>query len=308
MIRVTDNDSVGRYLEEIANHPPLSAEEEIETVRKAQAGDEKAREKMILHNLRFVISIAKKYQGRGMPLMDLINEGNKGLIKSVDRFDVTRGFKFISYAVWWIKQSITSAFDNHARTVRLPGNVYDLSRKIHNASEDFVLDHGYKPTHAELSEILGIPEDRVKQIQGKVASYDLYLEDELKGSSYSEPNQLKDLLVAENDDVDEVLMKEDLRSVIKEALETLNDKERIVLTRFYGLDGQQPQTLADIGDELNLTRERVRQIRDKAILGKLRHPSRSKKLRRFYNGVPDPAEKPFVPRSTLKKDDTLVLV
>ncbi len=268
--------SLDKYLQEISKYDLISVEEEVELARRIKKGDKEAMEKLIRANLRFVVSVAKQYQNQGLSLPDLINEGNLGLIKAAEKFDETRGFKFISYAVWWIRQSIMQAINEQSRIVRLPLNQVSSLTKYKKAIQDFEQKYHRKPTEEELAELLETTEEKIKKTasaSGKAISVDApFVEDE--------DNTLLDVLVNEDaEKADDKLMKESLRIEIERALATLTERERDIIKLSFGI-GTEPISLEEIGERYGLTRERVRQIREKA-LKKLRNTSRSKILKAF---------------------------
>ena len=251
-------------------------EEEVELARRIKKGDKEAMEKLIRANLRFVVSVAKQYQNQGLSLPDLINEGNLGLIKAAEKFDETRGFKFISYAVWWIRQSIMQAINEQSRIVRLPLNQVSSLTKYRKAIQEFEQKHRRKPTQKELAEILETTEEKIKKTvsaSGKAISMDApFVEDE--------DNSLIDILPNEDSPkADEDLMKESLRVEIERALSTLTEREREIIKLSFGISTE-PISLEEIGERYGLTRERVRQIREKA-LKKMRNTNRSKILKAY---------------------------
>jgi RNA polymerase primary sigma factor len=270
--------SLEKYLQDVSRQKMITAEEEVELARKIKQGDQKALEKLVTANLRFVVSVAKQYQGQGLTLSDLINEGNLGLIKAAEKFDETRGFKFISYAVWWIRQSILQAIAEQARIVRLPLNQVGSVNKIKKTISQLEQEFERPPSAAELAEALDIPEDKVKdyiKISGKHVSVDAPVVED-------EDFTLLDMISNNNTpNTDSKLMYESLCDEINHSLSTLSEREREIIIRFYGLNGMDyPQTLEEIADEMSLTRERVRQLREKAIK-RLRTTSRSKLLRKY---------------------------
>ncbi|CUU05741.1 RNA polymerase primary sigma factor [Candidatus Thermokryptus mobilis] len=283
MVRITktitnrESISIDKYLQEIGKYELLTPEEEIELARRAKQGDEKALERLIQANLRFVVSVAKQYQNQGLPLGDLINEGNLGLIKAAKRFDETRGFKFISYAVWWIRQSILQALAEQSRIVRLPLNRVGALNKIGKKLSQLEQEFEREPSTNELAEELDMSVYEVAdtlKISGKHISMDAPF---VQG----EDNKLLDIMPNENDPMpDHELMRESLRKEIEEALSTLDQREREVVKLYFGIGYEHPLTLEEIGEKFKLTRERVRQIKEKAIR-KLRHHSRSKALRAY---------------------------
>jgi len=283
MVRITktitnrESISIDKYLQEIGKYELLTPEEEIELARRSKQGDEKALERLIQANLRFVVSVAKQYQNQGLPLGDLINEGNLGLIKAAKRFDETRGFKFISYAVWWIRQSILQALAEQSRIVRLPLNRVGALNKIGKKLSQLEQEFEREPSTNELAEELDMSVYEVAdtlKISGKHISMDAPF---VQG----EDNKLLDIMPNENDPMpDHRLMYESLKKDIEEALNTLDPREREVVKLYFGIGYDHPLTLEEIGEKFKLTRERVRQIKEKAIR-KLRHHSRSKALRAY---------------------------
>ncbi|MBX7150741.1 RNA polymerase sigma factor RpoD/SigA [bacterium] len=272
-----NNDLIDKYLQEIGDVPLLTPEEEIELAKEVKRGDEIALEKLTKANLRFVVSVAKQYQNQGLSLNDLINEGNIGLIKAAKRFDVTRGFKFISYAVWWIRQSILQALAEQSRVVRLPLNKIGTLSKIGKIFSDLEQEFEREPSSEEIADQLDISAYEVSstlQMSGRHISVDEPLHD-------SENNTLIDII--ENDQQeppDQELLTESLRIEINRALQTLTAREAEVVRLYFGLETDHPLTLEEIGERFNLTRERVRQIKEKAIR-RLRHTSRSSVLRHY---------------------------
>ncbi len=256
-----ENASLDKYLQEIGKEDLLSLDEEVELAQKIHKGDRKALEKLTRSNLRFVVSVAKQYQNQGLSLPDLINEGNVGLIKAAEKFDETRGFKFISYAVWWIRQSILQAIAEQSRIVRLPLNQVGSVNKINKMLNKFEQENERRPSVSEISESTNLPEDKIDdalRANGKHLSVDAPFVD-------GEDNSLLDVLV--NDDspmADNTLVLESLRSEINAALKCLNERERNIIEAFYGIN-QLEMTMEEIGIKYGLTRERVRQIKDKAI-------------------------------------------
>ena len=268
--------SLDKYLQEIGKVDLITADEEVELAQKIKAGDQRALEKLTKANLRFVVSVAKQYQNQGLSLPDLINEGNLGLIKAAEKFDETRGFKFISYAVWWIRQSILQALAEQSRIVRLPLNQVGSLNKINKAFSRFEQENERRPSPEELAEELDIPIDKIAdtiKISGRHISVDAPFVE-------GEDNSLLDVLV--NDDspiADRALMSESLLTEISRALETLSERERDIIRMFFGI-GCQEMTLEEIGDKFGLTRERVRQIKEKAIR-RLRTNSKNKLLKGY---------------------------
>ena len=255
--------SLDKYLQEIGRVDLITAQEEVELAQRIKAGDEVALEKLVKANLRFVVSVSKQYQNQGLTLPDLINEGNLGLIKAAQRFDETRGFKFISYAVWWIRQSILQALAEQSRIVRLPLNKIGSINKINKAFSSLEQTYGRPPTVQEIAEELEITENEVKQSMenaGRHLSMDAPLKDE-DGSS----NMYEVMESNSNPKPDRELMNESLRKEIERSLTTLTVREADVVRLYFGLSGAHPMTLEEIGERFDLTRERVRQIKEKAI-------------------------------------------
>lgn len=270
--------SLEKYLHEISREGLITAEEEVELAKKIKAGDDAALDKMVRANLRFVVSVSKQYQNQGLSLPDLINEGNLGLIKAAQRFDETRGFKFISYAVWWIRQSILQAIAEQSRIVRLPLNQVGALNKMNKTFSRLEQNYEREPTIEEIAKELGVPEDKLSDVQ-KVSGRHVSMDAPLPNA---EENSLADLLVNKDAPLaDFSLISESLRREIERSLSTLTDRERDVVRLFFGL-GEHPHglTLEEIGAKFDLTRERVRQIKEKAIR-RLRHNSRSKLLKTY---------------------------
>jgi RNA polymerase primary sigma factor len=278
--RYRDEDrSLDLYLREIGETPLINASEEVELAKRIRRGDQKALEKLTKANLRFVVSVAKQYQNQGLSLADLINEGNIGLIKAAKRFDETRGFKFISYAVWWIRQAILQALAEQSRIVRLPLNRVGTLHKIGKVSSSLQQDLGREPSPNEIAEELSLTEGEVSDTL-KISNSHLSLDAPF---SASEDNSLIDILEDEmQPSPDESLLSESLRVEIEKALDTLTPREAEVINLYFGLNHEKPLTLEEIGARFSLTRERVRQIKEKAIR-RLRHASRSKALRAYLN-------------------------
>lgn len=268
--------SLDRYLQEIGHEDMVSAEEEAELARKIKKGDRNALERLTKANLRFVVSVAKQYQNQGLSLPDLINEGNMGLIKAAEKFDETRGFKFISYAVWWIRQSILQAIAEHSRIVRLPLNQVGSVNKVNKALSQFEQEHERKPSIDEIADKTDMPEDKVldvMKINKREISVDAPFADD-EGNTYLDilPN-------TSTPNTDNELLIQSLRDEIATALKSLNERERNVIEAFFGIN-QAEQTLEEIGNKYGLTRERVRQIREKAIR-KLRQNTKNKILKAY---------------------------
>ena len=268
--------SLDQYLQEIGREELISVEEEVELAQRIRKGDQAALEKLTRANLRFVVSVAKQYQNQGLSLPDLINEGNLGLIKAAEKFDETRGFKFISYAVWWIRQSILQALAEQSRIVRLPLNQVGSLNKINKALQKFEQDNERLPSPDELADILEIPRDKIAdtlRVSGRHVSVDAPFVD-------GEDNNLLDVLVnSDSPNADRGLVNESLNKEIERALSTLTERERDIVKDFFGI-GTQEMTLEEIGEKFGLTRERVRQIKEKAIR-RLRHSNRSKLLKSY---------------------------
>ncbi len=276
-----ESQSIERYLQEIGKVELLTAEEEVDLARRIKQGDEKALEKLVNANLRFVVSVAKQYQNRNLSLNDLINEGNLGLVKAAQRFDETKGFKFISYAVWWIRQSIIQALAEQSRLVRLPLNKIGSLTKIHKEFARLEQEFQREPTAAELAIALDLRVEDVKStlsVGSKHTSLDAPF---VEGESSSLLDVIPNGKVGSTDrDLD---YKESLSIELQRALSTLTERQRGVIMLFYGIDVKHPMTLEDIGEHFGLTRERVRQIKDKAI-HKLRTAARSKALKAYLGG------------------------
>ena len=268
--------SLDKYLQEIGREELVSPEEEVELAQRIQKGDKAALEKLTKANLRFVVSVAKQYQNQGLSLPDLINEGNLGLIKAAEKFDETRGFKFISYAVWWIRQSILQALAEQSRIVRLPLNQVGALNKINKALSKFEQENERQPSSEELSEMIDVSKEKISdtlRVSGRHVSVDAPFVE-------GEDNSLLDVLP--NDDspmADRGLVNESLNTEIERALSTLSSREREIIKSFFGI-GCQEMTLEEIGERFGLTRERVRQIKEKAIR-RLKSPSRSKLLKGY---------------------------
>lgn len=268
--------SLDKYLQEIGREELITVEEEVELAQRIKQGDERALEKLTRANLRFVVSVAKQYQNQGLSLPDLINEGNLGLIKAAEKFDETRGFKFISYAVWWIRQSILQALAEQSRIVRLPLNQVGSLNKINKAFNKFEQENERKPSAEELADQLDLPADKVAdtlRVSGRHISVDAPFVE-------GEDNNLLDVLVnSDSPNADRQLINESLSREIERALSTLTERESDIVKLFFGI-GCQEMTLEEIGERFGLTRERVRQIKEKAIR-RLRHNSRSKLLKSY---------------------------
>ncbi len=271
-----ESESLEKYLQEIGKEELLTSDEEVDLAQRIRKGDRKALDRLTKANLRFVVSVAKQYQNQGLSLPDLINEGNLGLIKAAEKFDETRGFKFISYAVWWIRQSILQAIAEQSRIVRLPLNQVSSVNKINRMLNKFEQENERRPSVDEISEETELPEDKVDEallINARHVSVDAPFVD-------GEDNSLLDVLV--NNDApmaDRQLLRESLKSEISNVLKTLSERERCVVSSFYGI-GQSEMTLEEIGNKYGLTRERVRQIKEKAIR-RLRNSTNNKILKAY---------------------------
>lgn len=268
--------SLDKYLQEIGHEELLSVDEEVELAQRIRKGDRRALERLTRANLRFVVSVAKQYQNQGLSLPDLINEGNVGLIKAAEKFDETRGFKFISYAVWWIRQSILQAIAEQSRIVRLPLNQVGSVNKINRELNKFEQEHERRPSVDEIADRIDLPEEKIEEAMkanNRHVSMDAPFVD-------GEDNSLLDVL-ADNDMpmADKALVQESLRKEIDRAIDLLNDREQKVVRAFFGI-GTPEMTLEEIGDKYNLTRERVRQIKEKAIR-RLRHNTKNKLLKTY---------------------------
>jgi len=269
--------SLDKYLHEIGKVDLLTAEQEVDLARKVRTGDNLALDKLIKANLRFVVSVSKQYQNQGLTLPDLINEGNLGLIKAAKRFDETRGFKFISYAVWWIRQSILQALAEQARIVRLPLNKIGSINKINRALSELEQKFEREPSVDEISTALELAPNDIKEAMkcaGRHVSMDAPLTDGEDGDMYEV------LLSKDNPTPDGILLNDSLRKEIERALSSLTEREANIIRLYFGLNGKHPYTLEEIGEEFNLTRERVRQIKEKAIK-RLKHTTRSKILKTY---------------------------
>ena len=271
-----ENDSLDKYLQEIGHEELLTVEEEVELAQRIRKGDRKALEKLTKSNLRFVVSVAKQYQNQGLSLQDLINEGNVGLIKAAEKFDETRGFKFISYAVWWIRQSILQAIAEQSRIVRLPLNQVGSVNKINKVLNKFEQENERRPSINELAEKIDLPEEKIEdamKVTGKHISVDAPFID-------GEESSLLDTMTSsDTPTADNELVLESLRNEIARALQFLNERERNVIEAFFGIN-QQEMTLEEIAGKYSLTRERVRQIKEKAIR-RLRNNTKNKMLKSY---------------------------
>lgn len=268
--------SLDKYLQEIGHEELLSTDQEVELAQRIRKGDKRALERLTKANLRFVVSVAKQYQNQGLSLPDLINEGNVGLIKAAEKFDETRGFKFISYAVWWIRQSILQAIAEQSRLVRLPLNQVGNVNKITRELNKFEQEHERKPSVDEIAERVDLPEDKIAdamKANSRHVSMDAPIAD-------GEDSSMIDFLSGDSSNTDRELAIESLKAEVSRILKLLTDKEQKVLRAFFGIDGSPEMTLDEIGEKYNLTRERVRQIKEKA-LRRLRHNTKNKLLKSY---------------------------
>ena len=276
---ISIEDPVRMYLKEIGKVPLLSAEEEIELAKRMENGDQEAKKRLAEANLRLVVSIAKRYVGRGMLFLDLIQEGNLGLIKAVEKFDYRKGYKFSTYATWWIRQAITRAIADQARTIRIPVHMVETINKLIRVSRQLLQELGREPTPEEISEEMGMPVDRVREIL-KISQEPVSLQTPI---GEEEDSHLGDFIQDDNVPVPaEAASFTLLREQLVEVLGTLTEREQKVLRLRFGLDDGRARTLEEVGKEFNVTRERIRQIEAKA-LRKLRHPSRSRKLKDYLD-------------------------
>ncbi|MDD4857564.1 MAG: RNA polymerase sigma factor RpoD/SigA [Candidatus Krumholzibacteria bacterium] len=270
--------SLDLYLKEINNTPLLTREQERDLAKRIRKGNEEALHELVKANLRFVVSIAKQYVNQGLSLADLVNEGNLGLIKAAYRFDEKRGYKFISYAVWWIRQAMLQALAEQSRIVRLPLNRAGTLYRIGKAARQLDQELGRNPEVSEIADKLKLPHDEVRDTM-QIANSHLSLDASF--SNDQEENSLVDYLADDNlESPDEQTYVNALSDDMQKALDTLTDRERMILSLYFGLEGEEPLTLEEIGKRMNLTRERIRQIKEKAIL-RLRHNSRSKYLKGY---------------------------
>lgn len=268
--------SLDKYLQEIGHEELLTTDQEVELAQRIRKGDKRALEKLTKANLRFVVSVAKQYQNQGLSLPDLINEGNVGLIKAAEKFDETRGFKFISYAVWWIRQSILQAIAEQSRLVRLPLNQVGSVNKIARELSRFEQERERKPSVDEIAERVDLPEDKIAdamKANSRHVSMDAPIAD-------GEDSSMIDFLSGDSSNTDRELAIESLKAEVSRILKVLTDKEQKVLRAFFGIDGSPEMTLDEIGEKYNLTRERVRQIKEKA-LRRLRHNTKNKLLKSY---------------------------
>ena len=269
--------SLELYLDEIKNYKPLDSEVEIELAVLAKKGDLEAINKLITHNLRFVVAVAKKFQGQGIPFEDLINEGNLGLIKAVDRFDESRGFRFISYAVWWITQGIRQAIQKTGRVIRLPAHIRESMGKLYRKSIELEQNIEREPSAEELAEITKTSPGWIDDLK-KVFTEPVSLDESFGDSDTA----LMHLLASKDPRPEATLMKNSLEKEILSVLDTLNDREKFVIINYFGFQGKEQKNLQEIGNDLNITSERVRQIKDRA-LQRLRHVTRSQLLKIYIH-------------------------
>ncbi len=279
MSEVNIDDSVKMYLKDIGKVPLLTASEELELAKKIADGDSVAKEQLINANLRLVVSIAKRHVGRGMMFLDLIQEGNLGLMKAVDKFDYSRGFKFSTYATWWIRQAITRSLADQARTIRIPVHMVETINKLTKVSRTLLQKFGRDPTQAEIAEAMGITEAKVVEIQ-KIAQDPVSLETPI---GEEDDSHLRDF-IEDKSTANQIEIAENrmLKEQVEEILGTLAPREAMVLILRYGLRDNRPRTLEEVGKVFNVTRERIRQIEAKA-LRRLKHPNKTKKLKDFLN-------------------------
>ena len=276
---VSTEDPVRMYLKEIGNVPLLTSEQEVELAKRVEAGDEEAKKALTEANLRLVVSIAKKYVGRGMPFLDLIQEGNMGLMKAVDKFDYTKGYKFSTYATWWIRQAITRGIADTGRTIRVPVHMVETINKTLRMTRQLLQELGREPTPEEVAERLSVPVSRVREVL-KISRDPVSLDTPIGEEDDSHLGDFieDDTALSPADSATFSMLREELAN----ALESLTERERQVVKLRFGLDDGRARTLEEVGREFNVTRERIRQIEAKA-LRKLRHPSRSKRLKDFLN-------------------------
>lgn len=275
--RGSAEDPVRMYLKEIGRIPLLSSEEEIELAKRMEMGDEEAKKKLSEANLRLTVSIAKRYSGRGMQFLDLIQEGNLGLIKAVEKFDYRKGYKFSTYATWWIRQSITRAIADQARTIRIPVHMVETMNRVNRTSRRLLQEYGREPTPEEIAVTMNLPVERILEVS-KISQEPVSLETPI---GEEEDSHLGDFIQDEHVPVpSEEAAHTLLREQLEEVMDTLSDREQKVLALRFGLEDGKPHTLEEVGKDFQVTRERIRQIEAKA-LRKLRHPTRSRKLRDF---------------------------
>lgn len=272
-------DPIKMYLKEIGKYPLLTHKEEIELAQRYEKGDLSAKEKLIKSNLRLVVSIAKKYLGRRLSFLDLIQEGNKGLIKAVEKYDWRKGYKFSTYATWWIRQAITRALADYSRTIRIPVHMVDQINKFYKIKRKLTQKLGKEPNNKEIAKEMGVDEETVEYLQ-EISRHPTSLSTPIGDDKKTTLEQF--VSDTEKDDMYSKVAKELLKDSLNEVLESLSPRERKVLIMRFGLDGSKPKTLEEVGKEFNVTRERIRQIEGKA-LRKLKHPSRAKKLLDFLD-------------------------
>lgn len=271
------DDTVRMYLREIGKYPLLTPEEEIVLAKRYKAGDLRAKHKLVNSNLRLVVSIAKKYTGRGMLFLDLVQEGNLGLIRAVEKFDYRKGYKFSTYATWWIRQAITRAIADQARTIRIPVHMIETINRLRKTSRILLQQLGHKPTEKEIAQKARMSVDKVREII-KISQVPLSLETPIGDD---ESSRLGDFVEDQTTQApDEAVLQSLLREDLEQIMSTLSERERLVLKLRFGLDDGHPRTLEEVGKVFNVTRERIRQIEAKA-LRKLKHPTRAKKLREY---------------------------
>ena len=276
---VGTEDPVRMYLKEIGTVPLLTAEEEMELARRKQAGDEKAKKKLIEANLRLVVSIAKRYTGRGMSFLDLVQEGNLGLIKGVEKFDPEKGFKLSTYATWWIRQSVTRALADQARTIRVPVHMVETINKMNRISRQILQETGVEPDPATLAEKMDMPEDKIRKIL-KIAKEPISMETPIGDDDDSHLGDfIEDTTTLAPSDA---ALHDSMREVVKEVLDSLTAREAKVLRMRFGVEMSTDHTLEEVGKQFDVTRERIRQIEAKG-LRKLKHPTRSKRLKDFFD-------------------------
>lgn len=274
---VPEEDNFRRYLREMGTIPMVSMEEEIELAKKIANGDEEAKKKLVEANLRLVVSVAKKYANRGIPIADLVQEGNLGLLKAVEKFDYTKGYKFSTYATWWIKQAITRAIADHSKTIRIPMHIIEITSHYLRVQKDLTHTLGREPTIEEIANVMQLPVEKVANVI-LMSKDTLSLETPISDEDSAELGDfVKD---EEQENPEEIVCRDMLQIYLMEVLDTLTEREKMILIYRFGLFGHKPETLEEVGKRFNVTRERIRQIENKA-LRKLRHPSRSRKIRDF---------------------------
>lgn len=274
---IPEEDNFRRYLREMGTIPMVSMEEEIELAKKIANGDEEAKKKLVEANLRLVVSVAKKYANRGIPIADLVQEGNLGLLKAVEKFDYTKGYKFSTYATWWIKQAITRAIADHSKTIRIPMHIIEITSHYLRVQKDLTHTLGREPTIEEIANVMQLPVEKVANVI-LMSKDTLSLETPISDEDSAELGDfVKD---EEQENPEEIVCRDMLQIHLMEVLDTLTEREKMILIYRFGLFGHKPETLEEVGKRFNVTRERIRQIENKA-LRKLRHPSRSRKIRDF---------------------------